>query len=157
MRQPHPPPRTSGFTLTEMVVAIAVVIALIALLVPSYVRATTAGFDAAARNCAVEIGKAASVYMAGHNGTLPTAPFNPNVLGGNVQEACADIRVMPYASPTARSGTEYAVYSWHDRGPAFFTSHPRGSGFFPFNRYDSYCGANGCVGTTYLGYEVYGL
>lgn len=146
--------RVQGFTLVELLVVIAIIGVLAAILIPTFAGAQKRAHDTAAVQCGREIVRASTAYRA-ERGAYPTAPISPNSLGEDVQEACTGVRVLPYAVPTSRTGSEYAVTAFNNKGPAFFIAHNNGSGVYVYNLEDTYC-PGGCR-LRYISWESYGL
>ncbi len=61
-----------------------------------------------------------------------------------MRSACDGVRIMPYAVPTATTGTETAITSYSDKGPQFMVAHNKGSGAYATSSYDTSCGPRGC-------------
>lgn len=152
--------RTQGFTLIEIMVAIAILGVLSSLLITQYLRAQKKPYDAAAQTCGQAIVRAMNVYRGIHDG-LPSMPFNPNALGGEVREMCQEngaFRIAGYSSPGSIQVDKYAIESSDGRGGiAFFVNSPRGSGFWVYHLGDTYCGAGGCTLNKLIPFGAYGL
>lgn len=146
--------RQQGFTLIELLIVIGIIAVLAAILIPTFRGAQEKPYDVAAVQCGRAIVQAATVYRAEH-GRFPDAPHSPDFYGQDVREVCTGIRVMPYAPPTSRAGSEYSVQGYNG-APIFFVAHPNGSGVYVHNIADTYCGASGCR-LFYLRWSSYGL
>lgn len=124
----HAPSRaTQGFTLVELMVAIAIIGVLALVLISTYNAAQKRGFDAAALKCGKAIidGQTqfrvlTGAYFAGLAGNL----------NEDVQEACQGVQVQPWTNPftpgptTSGNGQvgldsgnqSYNFWVWHLRG-----------------------------------------
>lgn len=146
--------RQQGFTLIELLIVIAIIAVLAAILIPSFRSAQRKPYDVAAVQCGRAIITAANLYRA-ENGQFPAVPHSPDLFGDDVREACAGVRVLPYAPPTSRSGSEFSI-TVYNTGPAFMVAHPNGSGVYATNFADPGCGAQGCR-LKFAPWSAYGL
>lgn len=122
----HP---SQGFTLVELMVAVAIIGVLSAILIPTYNGAQKRGYDAAAAHCGEAIVKRqieARVENQTHFGALWQ-------LGTDVGELCQnqDVHVHRHSSPANNPGaTVCECFDADATTLAFQVFHRRGSGYY---------------------------
>ncbi len=128
--------RTAAFTLTEILVALAVLGTVMAVIIPSYNNTRKVSFDTATTNCHKVIFTELTAYRA-RNGSYPS---NISALSGDVTEACGQAGVQvtghnPDApGPPAKNatgngvvtpyGNSFILYTWHPGGTKTVLSSP---------------------------------
>lgn len=122
-------PSTHGFTLVELMVAIAIIGVLSAILIPTYSGAQKRGYDAAAAQCGEAIVKR-QIEARIENQTYFPALWQ---LGTDVGEACQsqDVHVQRHSSPANNAGAGVCECFDADATTlAFQVFHRRGSGYY---------------------------
>lgn len=98
-----------GFTLIELMIVIAIIAILAAILVPNFVKARAQGQLTACKSNLKNIGTAAEMYSADHNGRYPTAQTDFTKAGG--QSGSGYLKVLPMCPTTPDKGYHYAAQS----------------------------------------------
>lgn len=125
--------RTAAFTLTEILVALAVLGTVMAVIIPSYNNTRKVSFDTANTNCHKVIFTELTAYRA-RNGSYPA---NISALSGDVTEACGQAGVQvtgyrpdfPVRNDTGDGivtpyGNSFILYTWHPGGTKTVLSSP---------------------------------
>lgn len=98
-----------GFTLIELMIVIAIIAILAAILVPNFVKARAQGQLTACKSNLKNIGTAAEMYSADHNGRYPTSQEDFTKAGG--QSGSGYLKVLPMCPTTPDQGYKYAAQS----------------------------------------------
>jgi len=120
---------TQGFTLVELLVAIAIIAVLSAILIPTYSGAQKRSYDAAAAQCGQAIVKRQVEARAEHQ-TYFGALWQ---LGTDVAEVCQgqDVHVQAHSSPADHAGAGVCeCFNADSTTLAFQVFHRRGSGYY---------------------------
>jgi prepilin-type N-terminal cleavage/methylation domain-containing protein len=107
-------PRSRGFTLTELLVTLAIIAVLFAIVVPTVARVRRAQQSAACLATLRQIGEAFSLYAHDNQMRLP----DPGVANLSWEQMLARYHTAPYACPADSElfPTLGSSYDWRDTG-----------------------------------------